>query len=55
MSAERDDRITSVKPGDLGGLSAHPNKLDRPKAHRRTGAIQDPNAGLAAIIENGAR
>src|SRR5438034_6872785 len=55
MSAERNNRITKAQSGDHGGFTAHSNKLDWPKAYGRGGAVQDPNAGLPAVIEHGSQ
>jgi hypothetical protein len=52
MSAERNDRITRTQSGDHCDFTAHPNKLDVPKVYGRGGAVQDPNAGLPAVIEH---
>ena len=53
MSAERNNRVTRAQSGDHGGFAAHSNKVDGPKAHGRGAAVEDPNTGLAAIIEYG--
>src|SRR5213596_711905 len=55
MSAERNNRITKAQSGDHGGFAAHSNKLDGPKAYGRGGAVQNPNAGLPAVIEHGSQ
>ena len=51
MSAERDDWITSAQSRDHRTFAGHSNHLDRPKVYGRSGAIQDPHASLAAVIE----
>src|SRR6266545_5317341 len=53
MSAERNNRITRAQPGDHSALAAHSSKLDGPEVYGRSGAVQDPDAGLSAVIEHG--
>ena len=55
MSAEGNNLITKAQSRDHDSFAAHPNKFDGPKVYGRGGAIQDPNAGLAAIVEHGSQ
>src|SRR6266536_643714 len=55
MNAEGNDRLARAQSGDHGRFAAHPNKLDGPKAYSRGGAVEDPNAGLPAVIEDGSQ
>ena len=55
MSAERNNRIAGAQSGDHSGFAGHTNKLDGPKVYGRGGAVQDPNAGLLAVIEHGSQ
>src|SRR5437764_15440324 len=55
MSAKRNNRITRAQSGDHGALAAHSNKLDGSEVYGRGGAVQDPDAGLPAVIEHGSQ
>src|SRR5437773_10322333 len=55
MSAERNNPIIRTQSGDHGGFAGHACELDGPKVYGRGSAVEDPDAGLSAVIEYGSK